>query len=299
MAVLPRKPPVGLRPSNRSLRGRFFYGSASFPEAGERSASFPEPSPKRRPRKNSRPGWINRQRGSASPPRDWFALKRSPPDGPVLTWPAAGRRGKSFIRPKRYPVEGSCSARSASFWRLEAKRCPSFQTLEPAGPSTLAQGEALRWDEPPASTAVFRKLAPKRFRRVLVQTHEALPSGDPDDWAVARNKRSTSFSTQIPERSASPRGFFSAGSAPPAVWPQGSASFDLSRRRAALHANGRFCVFILSKSLLLLLPATARASCSAQDVLPTPPGAISALTVFGKKPGKYRWELAFPVRKPP
>ena len=287
MAVLPRKPPVDLRPSNRSLRGAVFLWERFGPR-GRRAKRFL--------------------------PRDGFALKRSSPDGPVLKlncrpaealpgaaekyrWPG---RGKSFIRPKRCPVEGSCSARSALFWRLESKRSPSFQTLEPTGPSALAQGGALRWDEPPASTAVFRKLAPKRFRRVPTQTHEALRSGNPDDWAVARSKRSAPLFHADSGVKRFPEGHFLGGQRAPAVWLQGSASFDLSHRRAALHATGWFCVFILSKSLLLLLPATARASCSAQDVLPTPPGAISAPTVFGKKPGKiYRWELAFPVRKPP
>ena len=104
--------------------------------------------------------------------------------------------------------------------------------------------------------------------------------------AVVGNERSAPLFHADSGTKRFPKGHFLGGQRAPAVWLQGSASFDLNRRSAALHATGWFCVFILSKSLLLLLPATARASCSAQDVFPTPPGAISAPTVFGKKPGK-------------
>ncbi len=166
MAVLPRKPPVGLWPSNRSLRGRFFYGSASAPEAGERSASFPEPSPKRfRQQQQNTGGRAGANPFQRFPPRDEFAPKRSPPDGPVLTGSAAGR-----------------------------------------------------------SAALSKAPAPP----------EALRSGNPDDWAVAGSKRSAPL-----------RVIFSAGSAPPAVWPQGSTSFDLNRRSEALRARkalGRRCL---------------------------------------------------------
>lgn len=193
MAVLPRKPPVGLWPSNRSLRGAVFLWERFGPR-GRQAKRFL--------------------------PRDGFALKRSPPDGPVLKldcrpaealpgaaekyrWPG---RGKSFIRPKRCPVEGSCSARSASFWRLESKRCPSFQTLEPTGPSALAQGEALR-------------------------------SSNPDDWAVARSKRSAPLSHADFGTKRFPEGHFLGGQRALAVWLQGSASFDLSHRRAVLQST--------------------------------------------------------------